>query len=166
MCSSHVIWSHACTASSGAFSSAVIASALGAAVGWSTLLLGHETLGRGMSTYDIARGMKPFVAADTPIYSLGIFEHTLDFYLQRPVTVVAFRDELDFGLTQEPEKGIGTLDAFTQRWQADRAPLAIMAQDVFDTLAANGLPMRVVARDGRRIVVGKPDASTPNPDVP
>lgn len=138
---------------------AVVSAALGASVGWSALLLGHEALGRGMSTYDIARDMKPYIEADTPIYSLGIFEHTLDFYLQRPVTLVAFRDELDFGLTQEPGKGIASLDDFTRRWNADRAPLAIMAQDVFDTLAANKLPMGVVANDGRRIVIGKPDAT-------
>jgi len=138
---------------------AVVSAALGASVGWSALLLGHEALGRGMSTYDIARDMKPHIEADSPIYSLGIFEHTLDFYLQRPVTLVAFRDELDFGLTQEPDKGIASLDEFTRRWNADRAPLAIMARDVFDTLVASKLPMRVVANDGRRIVIGKPDAT-------
>ncbi|MEO8936532.1 MAG: glycosyltransferase family 39 protein [Burkholderiaceae bacterium] len=137
---------------------AIVAAGLAALVGWSSLLLGHEVLGRGMSTYDLARDMKPFIAADTPIYSVGLFEHTLDFYLQRPVTLVAFRDELDFGLTQEPHQGIATLPAFIARWNADRAPLAIMADDVFDTLTVARLPMRVVARDGRRIVVGKPPA--------
>ena len=146
---------------------AIVSAALGAAIGWSALLLGHETLGRGMSTYDLARDMKPSIAADTPIYSLGIFEHTLDFYLQRPVTLVAFRDELEFGLAQEPAKGIATLAEFVDRWNADRAPLAIMAQDTFDTLAASRLPMRVVARDGRRIVIGKPaDRLSPTPTTP
>jgi 4-amino-4-deoxy-L-arabinose transferase-like glycosyltransferase len=144
---------------------AIVSAGLGATIGWSALLLGHETLGRGMSTYDLARDMKPYIAADTPIYSLGIFEHTLDFYLQRPVTLVAFQDELEFGLAQEPAKGIATLAAFVARWNADRAPLAIMAEDVFDTLAASGLPMRVVARDGRRIVIGKPAEVVP-PTLP
>ena len=135
---------------------AVIAAGLAACVGWSALLLSHESLGRGMSTYDIALAMKPSIVADTPIYSIGIFEHTLDFYLQRPVTLVAFKDELEFGLTQEPEKGIDTLAGFVERWNADRAPLAIMARDTFDTLVADQLPMRVVADDGRRIVIRKP----------
>ncbi len=135
---------------------AIVASGLAALFGWSALLIAHETLGRGMSTYHLARDMRPFVTADTPIYSIGTFEHTLDFYLQRTVTLVAFRDELDFGLNEEPERGIPSLAAFIVRWNADRAPLAIMAQDVFDTLSAARLPMRIVARDGRRIVVGKP----------
>jgi hypothetical protein len=148
-------------ATRGRVGGAIIATGLGASIGWSALLLGHETLGRGMSTYDLARAMQPSIAADTPIYSVGIFEHTLDFYLQRPVTLVAFGDELEFGLEQEPAKGIPGLAAFVERWNADRAPLAIMAQDVFDTLVANRLPMRVVARDGRRIVIGKPTAVAP-----
>jgi 4-amino-4-deoxy-L-arabinose transferase-like glycosyltransferase len=137
---------------------AVMTAGFAAVVGWASLLIGHETLGRGMSTYDIAQEIKPLIAPDTTIYSVGMFEHTLDFYLQRTVTLVAFEDELEFGLAQEPERGIRTLQQFTARWNADRAPLAIMADDVFATLSQQNLPMRVVARDGRRIVTGKPIA--------
>ncbi len=134
---------------------AIVASGLAALFGWSALLIAHDTLGRGMSTYDLANDMRPFIAADTPIYSVGTFEHTLDFYLQRTVTLVAFRDELDFGLTEEPGRGIASLAAVIARWDEDHAPLAIMAPDVFATLTAAHLPMKIVARDGRRIVVGK-----------
>ena len=136
---------------------AILAAGLSALLGWSSLLLGHEALGRGMSTYDLARSMQPHIGRDSPIYSVGIFEHTLDFYLRRTVTLVAFRDELDFGLTQEPGKGIATLPEFEKRWSADRAPLAVMDRDLFDKLTASGLAMRVVADDGRRIVIAKPD---------
>ena len=156
--------------------SAIVASGLAAVLGWSSLLLGHEALGRGMSTYDIARSMQPYIRADTPIYSVGIFEHTLDFYLQRTVTLVSFRDELDFGLTMEPDKGIATLPEFEKRWSEDHAPLAIMDRDLFDRLSANHMPMRVIADDGRRIVVAKPaesidleaidPASTPTAPLP
>ncbi len=145
--------------------SAIVAAGLAATLAWSSLLLGHEALGRGMSTYDIARRMQPWIAPDTPIYSVGIFEHTLDFYLRRTVTLVAFRDELDFGLMQEPGKGLVTLLDFARRWADDRAPLAIMDRDLFDKLSANGFAMRVIADDGRRIVVAKPAAST-NPASP
>lgn len=141
---------------------AIVTAGLAALIGWSSLLLGHEALGRGMSTYDLARRMQPYIERDTPIYSVGIFEHTLDFYLRRTVTLVAFRDELDFGLTQEPGKGIATLAEFAQRWSQDRAPLAVMDRDVFDKLTANQLPMRVIADDGRRIVVAKPQKA-PSP---
>ena len=145
---------------------AVAAAGAAALVGWSSLLYGHEILGRGMSTYDLARAMRPSIASDTPIYSVGMFEHTLAFYLERPLTLVAFRDELDFGLTQEPSLGIATLTAFGERWRADRAPLAVMEQDVFDTLAAARFPMRIVAKDGRRIVIGKPDEAASAPASP
>ncbi len=139
---------------------AIVAAGLAATLAWSTVLLGHEALGRGMSTYDLARSIRPYIEPGgqdaTPIYSVGIFEHTLDFYLQRTVTLVSFRDELDFGLTQEPGKGIATLPEFEKRWTGDRAPLAVMDRDLFDKLSANRLPMRVIADDGRRIVIAKP----------
>lgn len=146
-------------ARSGRITSALVATGLAALCGWSALLLGHEALGRGMSTFDLARRMQPYVKADTPIYSVGLYEHTLGFYLRRNMTLVSFRDELDFGLTQEPDKGIATIEAFADRWAADRAPLAVMAKDLFATLSAARLPMRVVANDGRRIVVAKPAES-------
>ena len=137
---------------------AIVTAGLAATIAWSILLLGHEALGRGMSTYDIAARMKPFIAPDTTIYSVGLFEHTLNFYLKKNVTLVAFRDELDFGLQQQPQKGIATLELFAASWKSDRAPLAIMAPDVFATLSAMHLPMRVVADDGRRIVIARPAA--------
>ena len=136
----------------------IVAAGFAASIGWAALLLGHDTLGRGMSTYDLARDMAPSIEPDTTIYSVGLFEHTLDFYLQRTVTLVAFADELAFGLGREPAKGIPTLPEFVARWTHERAPLAVMAPDVFATLRAAGLPMRVVANDGRRIVVGEPSA--------
>jgi len=145
----------------GRIDAAIVTTGFAALVAWSGLLIGHETLGRGMSTADLAAQMKPAIEPDTTIYSIGIFEHTLDFYLARTVTLVSFRDELDFGLTQEPARGIATIDEFKRRWAAERAPLAIMSRDVFDTLVASHLPLRVIADDRRRIVIGKPvEAST------
>ena len=134
---------------------AIVATSCAALLGWSALLIAHETIGRGMSTFDLAEEMKPSIAADTTIYSVGTFEHTLDFYLRRTVTLVAFRDELDFGLREEPQRWVPTLGAFVERWNAERAPVALMGEDVFATLLAAKLPMRVVARDGRRVVVAK-----------
>ena len=136
---------------------AIMTTGIAALVGWASLVLSHETLGRGISTYDLARAIQPLIRPDTTIYSVGTFEHTLDFYLARTVVPVAFRDELDFGLTQEPQLGIASLTQFATRWNAEPDALAVMSADVFATLTRAHLPMRVVARDGRRIVVARPD---------
>jgi len=148
----------AALASRARVAAAIVTAGFAALLSWSALVLSYEILGRGMSTYDLARAMELSIAPDTTIYSVGMFEHALDFYLQRTVTLVAFRDELDFGLSQEPGRGIPAIPQFIERWNAERAPLAVMGDDVFATLTAARLPMRVVARDGRRIVVGKPTA--------
>ncbi len=109
-----------------------------------------------MSTYDLAREVRPLIGPDTTIYSVGMFEHGFDFYLRRTVTLVGFRDELDFGLTAEPDRGVDNFAHFVERWNAERDPLAIMGDDVFATLTAAHLPMRIVARDARRVVVARP----------
>ena len=39
----------------------------------------------------------------------------------RPVTLVAYRDEFDFGLQQQPALALDTIPAFVERWRADAA---------------------------------------------
>jgi hypothetical protein len=42
-----------------------------------------------------------------------------------------------------------------QRWSADRAPSAVMGPDTFDLLSGAGVPMRVIWKDPRRVLVVK-----------
>lgn len=142
---------------------AVVAAGLAALVAWSGILLGHQAIGRGMSTAVVAQRIASEIVPDTTVYSVGLFEHSLDFYLGRTVQLVSFRDELDFGLSQEPSKYIATIEQFAARWQAERAPVAVMAPDTYATLVAMKLPMRVLVDDRRRIVVAKPAPAGPSP---
>ena len=64
------------------------------------------------------------------------YEQTLPFYIKRTVTLVDYRDELDFGLKQEPELAIPTMEEFEARWRSDRKALAIMGPDIYRELTA------------------------------
>jgi 4-amino-4-deoxy-L-arabinose transferase-like glycosyltransferase len=119
-------------------------------------LLGVETLSPSNSSYQIAGQVKPLLAPGVPFFSVGMYEQTLPYYLDRTVTLVDYRDELGFGLTQEPEKSVPSMDEFKKRWQAAADAFAIMDPTRFDGLQKEGLPMTVVARDTRRVIVRKP----------
>lgn len=119
------------------------------------VLLGHENLSRSNSSYHIAQQVKPQLPAGVPFYSVRMYDQTLTFYLQRTVTLVEYKDEMAFGIAQEPGKWIPTLAEFKRRWQADADAFALMEPAEFDMLR-QVLPMTEVARDTRRVIVRKP----------
>jgi hypothetical protein len=53
---------------------------------------------------------------------------------------------------------VPTVDEWIKRWNADRYALALLPPDRYAYLAAQHLPMQVVARDARRVIVEKPVA--------
>jgi 4-amino-4-deoxy-L-arabinose transferase-like glycosyltransferase len=120
------------------------------------VIQGHETLGRSTSSHDLALELKPLLTPDVPFYSVAMYEQTLPFYLQRTLTLVNYRDELSFGLDQEPHLGIPTIADFAIRWRAGGDAFAVVTPNTYNELNAGGLPMTLVAKGLRRIVVRKP----------
>jgi len=135
---------------------AVVALGVGGLLLVQLITTGHETLSPSYSTSHLAGTLRPLLDADTPFYSVRTYEQTLPFYIKRTVTLVDYRDELDFGLKQEPELEIPTVAEFEARWRNDRKALAIMGPDIYRELADRGLPLRVLAEDARRVIVSKP----------
>ena len=100
----------------------------------------------------------------TRVYSVGIYEQSLTFYLQHTVVLADYRDEFDFGLRQEPALALDTVDDFMDRWQADtqagRPALAIVRNDLLPELRRAGVALHVVAADTRRTVIANRAAAT------
>jgi hypothetical protein len=98
----------------------------------------------------------PLTDESQTLFSVGQFRHTLVFYLGRPVEVFGYRGELDFGLSQAGATASSSdLPSFRRRWDLESNALAIVEPKVYAKLAAAGLPGRVVARDGRSVVVSR-----------
>lgn len=115
-------------------------------------LLGHDSLSGATSGWQAARFLKPRIEAGAPLYSLQMYDQTLPFYLGRTVTLVNYRDEMDFGLRQEPNKAIAAIADLAPRWNNGPEAYAIMRpQD--QSFLSGQLQMTVVYRDPRRIVV-------------
>lgn len=100
-------------------------------------------------------------APEVPFYSVGMFDQSLPFYLGRPVTLVHDRSELRLGIAAEPWKYIPTLRAFARRWKSGGAAYAIMEPPMYKYWQHRALPMRLVARDGVRVVVARTAAQHP-----
>ncbi|MET0733993.1 MAG: glycosyltransferase family 39 protein [Casimicrobiaceae bacterium] len=96
----------------------------------------------------------PYDAA-APVFQIGMYDQTFPFYLQRTVTLVAFRDEFALGLDAEPRKGIAHEEDWIPLWRSLPQAYALLGQDTLDRLAKQGVPHRVVARDSRRVLIAR-----------
>lgn len=136
--------------------SAALALLAGAGLVFAQLALsGHESLSRANSAYYIVQKIKQELKPGMPFYSVDTYDQSLQFYLKRTTTMVAYKDELGFGIAQEPGKFIPDVALFEKTWNADREALALMSPKTYDSLRAQGLPMRLVARDTRRVIVSR-----------
>jgi len=121
---------------------------------------GHETLGRAVSGIDLANRVKASIPANVNFYSVRLLDHTMPFYLGRTMIMVEDPDELRFGVNQQPELWMSTLDAFIARWKEDQTAYAIMVPEQYTALQGLNLPMQEVDRDSRRVIVKHPDTSS------
>jgi 4-amino-4-deoxy-L-arabinose transferase-like glycosyltransferase len=119
-------------------------------------LLGHDSLGSVNSAHDVAAVIGPQVPKDAPFFSVNTYDQSLQFYLKRTTTMVAYRDELGFGISQEPQKFIPDIAGFERAWNAAPVAWALMSPATWKEMAAKGLPMTEVVRDTRRVIVRKP----------
>ena len=132
---------------------AVIGFAFAALAAAQIATCGYGTLAPSNSAHAMAQRIQPLLLPDVPIYSVGMYDQTLNFYLDRTVTLVDYSDELGFGLEQEPALGIATLDAFRREWAAHPEAWAVMPPHVYASLQQSHFAMRLVARDTRRVIV-------------
>jgi hypothetical protein len=121
------------------------------------ILIGHEPLGRYKAGALHVPAIEAELTPHTPIYAVSRYEQSLPFYLGRTMTLVENPDEMEFGLKQEPQLWLPTVNAFVSAWATHQAKgekaLAIIRPDVFKDLQKKGLPMRVVSEDPRRVIV-------------
>lgn len=119
------------------------------------LLVGSNTLSDTQSGLALATQLAPRWQAASHIYSLGTYDQTLDFYLQRTVIPVDYRDEMAFGMDLEPQHAITTLAAFKPIWQQDQGALAILSPAFLPLLRQQGFELHVLFQDAHRVIVAR-----------
>ena len=120
-------------------------------------LSGYESLAPSLSAYHIVDKIRDRLKPDTPFYFVDTFDHTALFYLRRQVTMVGVKDELVDPIERAPRDFLPDAAAFARAWEADPEAFAMLnTADLEPFLKAHPVPMRVIARDPRRVIVSKP----------
>ena len=98
---------------------------------------------------------KPF-RPGVPMYSIAQFDHSVPFYLGRPVTLVEYRGELGSGIDAEPHKAIPTLERFEELWRAQQGDAyVILRPEMFLALRGKGLSMTQLLSDRRLVIASR-----------
>ena len=136
---------------------AVLTMAVAGFVSTHLVVAGFEVYGKDRAGSTPVPAMRAELTPQTRLYSVGGYEQSLTFYLERPVTLVDYADEFTFGLAQEPGLALRHVDDFVAQWRRDAAAgvpaMAIIGPVPYAGLLARGVPMRVVAQDRRRLVI-------------
>jgi len=126
--------------------------ALGMYLGFTAALVGHETVGGPASGADIAPLVQQKLTPGMPFYGVKMLDHTLPFYVRHPLIMVAEADELSFGTEVEPNRWLPDMATFAKVWRNGQPAMAVMSPETYLALSPT-LPLYVVARDWRRVVV-------------
>lgn len=134
------------------------------------LLAGSESHGRYRAGMTVLPAMQAELSPDMPLYAVGMYDQTLPFYLRHTLILVEHKDELEFGLSQEPHLWLPTVDAFIEHWQNGPAAMAIMPPAKWREMQKRNIYMRLLAEDARRVAVSNrpapATASTTTPTTP
>lgn len=135
------------------------AALFGVAVAW---FLGLTLLFASVGRDDSLRSGKALAAqipaelvAHAPLFSVQTYDQTLPFYLRRTFFLVDMHGELDYDLQGSPGMFIADVQRFETTWRGLTDAIAVMPHRTYARLAAEGLPMRVLGQDTRRVAVSR-----------
>ena len=118
-------------------------------------ITGHNEAARDRSAKHVAEAIRGDVKPGVPFYSVMGYDWTLAFYLKQHFTLVQYQDEMSFGIQQEPERWVPTIEEFAEIWATQTEAMAIMPAAVFPRLQKLGVSMKIIYEDSQHIVVSK-----------
>jgi len=118
--------------------------------------IGHNESGQLNSTQRIVEQVSQYIRPEMEVFSVRTYDQTFPFYLRRSVIQVDYKDEFALGQKIEPEKAIPSLSEFVERWNVAPQAMALMKEETYNELQQQGVAMKPVYQDARRMVVIKP----------
>jgi 4-amino-4-deoxy-L-arabinose transferase-like glycosyltransferase len=137
---------------------AVLTIAFSTLIAAQLVLTGYDTLAESRSSAPLLARISTTegpLRTDVPFYTVRMYDQTLPYYLGRTVTQVEHPDELAMGIASEPDKAIDTVAHWRPIWGALQDAYAMMQPDEYDSLRRDGVPMRELGRDARRVIVAR-----------
>ena len=86
------------------------------------------------STKQLALQLKPMLQEGDRVYSVGTYAQDLPVYLERLVSLVAYKGELAFGIDSEPEISgprFMSRDIFEDQWQQGEDSYAVIRRPLY-----------------------------------
>ena len=118
---------------------------------------GHAVFAPAYSAAPLIASLPQPPSREAAIFTVATYDHSIAWALRRRVTMVVYKDELAQAVGWEPGGFLPDLLGFARAWSAERDPYAFFAVGDFDRLHRElGLPMSVVARGPRYVIVRKP----------
>ena len=120
--------------------------------------IGYDQFRETRSTRDLIRAAEAVAGPlqpDVPFYHVRMYDQTTPFYLNRTTTFVDYRDEFALGMDVEPGKAIGDAAAWVEHWEQLQHGYAMMPLPDYERYVADGVPMRLLASDSRRVLVSR-----------
>jgi len=125
-------------------------------VGYQLLAMCYAAAFPARSAAGLASEFVKAIPADTSLYSVGQYRHSLSFYLQRPLIVYDYVGELEFGMQlARVSAEARNREQFLEHWQGETSAIAFIDPAVYKALLAAGMPGRIIARDARSVVVAR-----------
>ena len=121
-----------------------------------TCILGFESLSPLRSSHALARQILTRLTPGTQVFMVGASYLTLPFYLDRTVLLAQETGQMSFGVRLEPHRAMLELDQLREAWTGAAHALALMHTRNYLDARAAGLPMEVLCRDRKRVLVIKP----------
>lgn len=141
---------------------AFVTLALSTLIGGQLLNSGYDAFSPTKSSYSLAMTIKPLLRSRTKVYSVGMYDQTLPFYLGRTVTLVGFKGELEFGLEGEPRLAIDNQKDFERLWREPSDAVAVMSSEKYAELKRAGLPMIQIRNESGVVAVGNAEYIAPS----
>ncbi len=129
--------------------------AIGAILAIQGLLMGYGSLSPVRTAKPLVAEVRPYIGPGTELFSVNQYRQSVAPYLGTTLRMVGYRGELDFGLSQEKAGFIASLEGFEAEWKALSDAVAFIDPAAFEVLRSRDVPMHVVARDARSIVVAR-----------
>jgi 4-amino-4-deoxy-L-arabinose transferase-like glycosyltransferase len=120
------------------------------------MVLGFQSLAASRSSHDLARAIHANVPPGTEVFALASYPQSLAFYLKQPLTLVIVTDEMKMGIQQEPQRWIGSEQAFLDRWAAADQAVAVFRAHDLEKYRPLLEPLRIIYSSPRRTAVVKP----------
>ncbi len=119
------------------------------------LIFGYAAMPENGASRELAVALREAVPPGAPIYSVQHYDQPLPFYLGRTVDLVHERGELDYGLTQDPQREIQSVDGFVAEWQRLEQGAALLPRALFLSMQQDGVPMRRIHESPKYVAVAR-----------